>query len=210
MLIVDDASPDGTSDVAARLVQTYPDRIFLTVRHDARGRGSAVEHGFRRAMERGYEWCLEMDADFSHDPADIPRFIAARDDADVVVGSRNIAGGGVVGWHWRRHLLHRLASGYARWLVGPTTTDQTNGFRLYRVDALRAVPLVSPSAGYVGQTLRAFFLHRAGKRIRDVPVIFHERRAGQSKMSAREAFHGAWMLLRYRLQWGTKVRKPLR
>ncbi|MBI4367508.1 MAG: glycosyltransferase [Deltaproteobacteria bacterium] len=197
--IVDDDSPDGTGEVVQRLTRAYPTRVFCECRTRRFGRGNAVMHGFRFALAHGYEYAIEMDADFSHDPAAIPALLAAAMDADLVVGSRHLPGGGFRGWNWRRRAVHAVACWYARGLFGMPTTDHTNGFRCYRVACLEQLPLEAAMAsGFVGQTMRAVLFHAHGLRIREIPVIFHERRAGRSKMSVGEALRGAWALLKYR------------
>lgn len=199
LLVVDDGSPDGTAVVAQRLHQQHAQRVFVEERQGKLGRGDAVMHGFRFALARGYDFVIEMDADLSHDPAALPTFLAMAPMADLVIGSRHLAGGGVRGWNWRRRLIHWLASTYAHLLLGTPTTDHTNGFRLYRVASLVDLPLESAFAnGFAGQTLRAYLFHRQGLRIREVPVIFYERRSGQSKMSWREAVSGAFQIFWYR------------
>lgn len=205
LLLVDDASPDGTAALVRPLAAQYPRRLHIEARHHRYGRGDAVMHGFRVALAHRYDFCIEMDADFSHDPADIPRLLAAATHADLVIGSRNLPGGGVRGWNWKRRALHTMASAYARLLLGDIATDHTNGFRCYRVAALLHIPLESAMAqGFVGQTLRAWLCHRQGLRLAEIPTIFHERRAGHSKMSLREAVDGAWQLLRYRITEGQR------
>ncbi len=200
VMVVDDSSPDGTADLVRGVAQRFPNRVRLEVRPAKSGRGSAVVRGFAVARSERYDFCVEMDVDFSHDPADLPRLLAAMPHADLVVGSRNIPGGGVIGWPWRRKLIHWLASCYARVLLGRTTSDQTNGFRMYRVSNLADFPTEwIAAAGYVGQTLRAFVYRRRGLRVVDVPTIFHERRGGKSKMSWQEALRGAWAIARYRM-----------
>ncbi|MBI4238255.1 MAG: polyprenol monophosphomannose synthase [Deltaproteobacteria bacterium] len=201
ILIVDDNSPDGTGALAKRLQAQCPGRVWAEVRETRSGRGDAVWYGLQFARTRGYAFGMEMDADFSHHPQAISQFLAAADDADLVIGSRHLPGGGVVGWSWRRRAVHRLASWFSDVVLGTPTTDHTNGFRLYRLSCLDSVALNGVAVrGFVGQTLRAYLFHRRGHRIREVPVVFYERRYGASKMSLREAIDGVWTLLWYRLR----------
>lgn len=201
VLIVDDGSPDGTGAVAKRLRNAHPTRVWLEERQGKLGRGDAVMHGFRFALSRDYAYVMEMDADGSHDPMAIPLFLAQAPTADLVIGSRHLPGGGVTGWNWRRRCIHALATLFSRVVLGTPTSDHTNGFRLYRLACLVDLPLESAMAhGFAGQTLRAFLFYKQGLRIREVPVVFHERRKGQSKMSWREAISGAWDILCYRLR----------
>lgn len=205
LLLVDDASPDGTAALIRPLVAQHPHRLHIEARNHRYGRGDAVMHGLRFALARGYDFSVEMDADFSHDPADIPRLLAAATRADLVIGSRNLPGGGIRGWNWKRRALHAVASAYARLLLGDIATDHTNGFRCYRVATLLHIPLESAMAhGFVGQTLRAWLYHRQGLRITEIPTIFHARHAGHSKMSLHEAIDGAWQLLWYRITGGQR------
>lgn len=201
ILIVDDNSPDGTGALAKRLQAQWPGRIWAEVRQTRQGRGDAVWYGLQFARTHGYEFGMEMDADFSHHPQAIPHFLAAAGDADLVIGSRHLPGGGVEGWDWRRRAVHRLASWFSDLVLGTPTTDHTNGFRLYRLSCLDSVALDGISArGFVGQTLRAYLFHRQGHRIHEVPVVFYERRHGTSKMSIREALDGVLTLLWYRIR----------
>lgn len=200
VLIVDDGSPDGTGAVATRLRSAHPTRVWMQERQGKRGRGDAVLHGLQVARTMGYTYAIEMDADGSHDPAVIPRFLAAAATADLVIGSRHIAGGCAIGWNWQRRFLHWGAMTFARCLLGTPTSDHTNGYRCYRVAALADVPYRGVMvSGFASLPLGAYVFHRAGKRIGEVPVVFHNRRTGTSKMSWREALSGVRAIAMYRL-----------
>lgn len=201
IVVVDDSSPDGTAALAQAVAAQHPTRMFVEVRSERNGRGGAVEHGLRFATTRGYEFALEMDADFSHDPHEIPQLINATKDADLVIASRHLPGGGVEGWNWKRKLIHWAASVYADMILGRHTTDHTNGFRIYRLSVLAQLPAQMRTAqGFAGQTLRAYYIENHGGRIHDVPSMFRERRLGHSKMSLGEAINGAWLMFTTRLR----------
>lgn len=200
VLIVDDGSPDGTAGVAARLRDVHPARVLLEERQGKRGRGDAVLHGLQVARTMGYTYAIEMDADGSHDPTAIPRFLTAAATADLVIGSRHIPGGRAIGWNWQRRFLHWGAMTFARCCLRTPTSDHTNGYRCYRVAALADVPYRGVMVrGFASLPLGAYVFHRAGKRIGEVPVVFHNRRTGTSKMSWREAINGVREILAYRL-----------
>jgi dolichol-phosphate mannosyltransferase len=192
MLVVDDASQDGTADLIEAQARRAPGRIELLRRDAKRGLGSAYVAGFARALDGRADLIAQMDADLSHDPAALTAMTEAIRDADVVMGSRYLAGGGVdAEWKWHRRLVSRIAN---QWVV-PTllacpVSDATGGYRLWRREALaRIAPSISVhSNGYGFQVEMAYLAHRLGCRIREVPIFFRERRAGQSKLSPREAF----------------------
>lgn len=193
VLIVDDSSPDGTGAIADRLATAEPgiEVLHRTVRE---GLGPAYLAGFARALERGAELVFEMDADLSHDPADIPRLVAAIDaGADLALGSRYIDGGVVVEWGLLRRMISRSACLYARVVLGLPVSDLTGGFKCFRRVVLESIDLGSVrSHGYVFQvelTLRAI---RRGFRVVEVPITFHDRQHGKSKMSPRIALEAAW------------------
>ena len=202
LLIVDDKSPDGTGELADRLAG---EREAVEVMHRRRkeGIGPAYLAGFRRALEVGADLVLEMDADFSHDPGDIPRLVEASADADLVLGSRYMPGGGVAGWNRRRRLLSRGGCWYARTVLGVPVRDLTGGFKCFRRRVLETLDLSGIHAGGYGfqieMTYRAI---RAGFRVREIPITFHDRRAGASKMDTRIAAEAVWKVpaLRWRLR----------
>jgi dolichol-phosphate mannosyltransferase len=188
--IVDDGSPDGTGALADALAD------WVIHRERKQGLASAYVAGFRRALTEGAEYVLEMDADFSHDPADLPRLLdAARAGADVVLGSRYVDGGGVEGMPLHRRLLSRGGSAYARAVLGCPLRDLTGGFKCFRADALRAIDLDAIAAtGFAFQVEATYRAVCAGLRVEEVPIVFHERRAGHSKLSAGIAAEALWRI----------------
>lgn len=199
VLVVDDNSPDGTGAIAEDLGRADP-RIRVLHRPAKDGLGGAYVAGFRHALAGGYQRIVQMDADFSHDPGDLPRLLGRLDDADVVVGSRNVPGGGVTGWSPLRHLLSRGGSVYARMLLGLPVRDATGGFKCMRRAAVEALDLDRlRSNGYVFQIEVNHICAAAGLRFVEEPIIFRDRVRGRSKMSARIAVEAAVLVLRLRL-----------
>jgi dolichol-phosphate mannosyltransferase len=188
--IVDDGSPDGSGEIADALAD------WVIHRERKQGLASAYVAGFRRALAEGAEYVLEMDADFSHDPADLPRLLdAARAGADVVLGSRYVEGGGVEGMPLYRRLLSRGGSAYARAVLGCPLRDLTGGFKCFRADALRAIDLDAIAAtGFAFQVEATYRAVRAGLLVEEVPIVFHERRAGHSKLSPGIAAEALWRI----------------
>jgi dolichol-phosphate mannosyltransferase len=188
--IVDDGSPDGSGEIADALAD------WVIHRERKQGLASAYVAGFRRALAEGAEYVLEMDADFSHDPADLPRLLdAARAGADVVLGSRYVEGGGVKGMPLHRRLLSRGGSAYARAVLGCPLRDLTGGFKCFRADALRAIDLDAIAAtGFAFQVEATYRAVCAGLLVEEVPIVFHERRAGHSKLSAGIAAEALWRI----------------
>ncbi|MDQ4149947.1 MAG: polyprenol monophosphomannose synthase [Actinomycetota bacterium] len=183
VLVVDDSSPDGTGEVVEELAAQH-ERIDVLHRHSKLGLGSAYVDGFLLGLERDFDLFLEMDADMSHDPADLPRLIGAAGSADLVIGSRYVTEGQVLGWSSARHLLSRCANTYARWLLSFPIKDSTSGFRCYRRELLEAIELKTvTSEGYAFQIDLAYRAWRLGFEVVEIPITFKERRAGQSKMS---------------------------
>jgi len=183
VLVIDDGSPDGTGEIADRLAA---ERAWVSVLHreTKEGLGPAYIAGFRRALEAGAELVLEMDCDFSHAPADVPRLIAAATDADLVLGSRYAAGGGTANWGLLRRVVSRGGCLYAQVILGLRVRDLTGGFKCFRRTALEAIDLGALSAhGYAFQIETTYRIVRAGLRVREVPITFVERRAGASKMT---------------------------
>jgi len=182
-LIVDDGSPDGTGEIADRLA-TEDDHVHLLSRGGKAGLGAAYVAGFRWALAGGYEAIVEMDADGSHAPEELPRLLAALHDADLVLGSRWVAGGEVRNWPRSRLALSRGGNLYTRVALGIPLKDATGGFRAYRSEVLAKLPLDTISSqGYCFQVDLAWQAWRAGFRVIEVPITFTERERGTSKMS---------------------------
>ncbi len=202
VLIVDDGSPDGTGQKVAELQNQYPDRLFLEQRTGKLGLGSAYIHGFKWALNqpKGYEYICEMDADFSHNPADLPRLVAActNQNADMSVGSRYKNGVNVINWDMKRLLLSYFASKYVRFITGITLTDTTAGFVCYHKTVLETIELDKIKfVGYAFQIEMKFKSWKSGFNIVDVPIVFTDRTLGSSKMSGgiiREAVFGVIQL----------------
>lgn len=199
VLVVDDASPDGTGALAESLAAQHPGQVFVLHRPAKAGLGSAYVAGFLWALARDYTQVAEMDADLSHDPRVLPRLAAAlADGADLAVGSRNIPGGGVVGWGPGRHVLSKGGSLYARLVLGVPVADLTTGYKLYSRRALLAIaPTTIQASGYAFQIETSYRVLRAGLRLVEVPIVFTDRRVGQSKMSRpifAEAVVAVWRL----------------
>jgi len=183
VLVVDDASPDGTGDIADRLA-AEDDHVAVVHRREKAGLGAAYLHGFQVALKRGFDVIGEMDADGSHRPEELHRLREALPGADLVIGARYVPGGRVVNWPVHRLALSRGGNLYVRLLLGLDLTDATAGFRLYRRSALERIDLASvQSTGYVFQTDLAHRVVRAGLRVVEVPITFVERVHGRSKMS---------------------------
>jgi dolichol-phosphate mannosyltransferase len=183
LLVVDDASPDGTGDLADRLAQELP-RVEVLHRRTKDGLGKAYLAGFRHALAGGAELVIVMDADFSHDPEHLPALIAAARDSDLVLGSRYVAGGQIVDWPPLRRLLSRSGSLYARAILGVEVKDLTSGFRCVRRRVLETIePSTLRSQGYVFNIELTYRALLAGFRVIEVPICFRDRRVGDSKMS---------------------------
>jgi dolichol-phosphate mannosyltransferase len=198
VLVIDDDSPDGTGALADRLAAELP---FVDVLHRARkeGLGRAYLAGFRVALEQGAELVLEMDCDFSHDPQDVPRLIAAAADADVVLGSRYVPGGGVRDWGLVRRSISRAASLYTRLLLMPVQ-DATGGFKCFRRTVLERLDLDAiTSRGYMFQIETTFRARRAGFRVVEIPITFADREVGGSKMSRSIVLEAIWKVPALRL-----------
>lgn len=197
VLVVDDASPDGTGDVADRLAEES-ERVSVIHRSGKLGLGSAYLAGFQRGLELGYDYLLEMDADFSHDPEYLGAFLQAIASHDVVIGSRYVRGVNVVNWPMSRLLLSYFANKYARWVTGLPLTDSTSGFKCFRRRVLEAIDLQSvASTGYAFQIEMDFRAWKLGFDITEIPIVFVERHEGESKMAGwivREAIWRVWSL----------------
>jgi dolichol-phosphate mannosyltransferase len=196
LLIVDDGSPDGTAQVVKQLQKAFPQQLFLAERSGKQGLGTAYIFGFKYALERGYEYIFEMDADFSHNPEDLPKLYAAcaEEGFDLAIGSRYVVGVNVVNWPMSRVLLSWCASYYVRWITGMRINDTTAGFKCYRRIVLETIGLDSIKfIGYAFQIEMKFLTWKYGFKIKEVPIIFTDRTKGESKMSTgifKEAVFG--------------------
>jgi dolichol-phosphate mannosyltransferase len=200
LLFVDDASPDGTGELIDRIRADDP-RVHVLHRAGKLGLGTAYLDGFRWALARDYPLVVEMDADFSHDPRHLPELLAAIEaGADVAVGSRYVEGGGTRNWGLGRRLISRAGGRYARTVLGVDVRDMTAGFVCYRREALERIDLDDiRSNGYSFQIEMKYRAHRAGLRIAEVPIVFEDRRVGQSKMSRAIVAEALWMVWKLRL-----------
>jgi dolichol-phosphate mannosyltransferase len=200
ILIVDDSSPDGTGQIADRLAAELHD-VEALHRPRKEGIGPAYLDAFRRALIQGAELVVQMDADFSHDPADLPRLLEASENADLVVGSRYVPGGGVTEWGAIRRLISRGGGAYARAWLGVPVRDLTGGFKCWRREALEAIDLDSvQSHGYSFQVEMTYRAIRSGFDVAEVPIVFRDRRVGDSKMTGRIVLEAVWQVpaLRFR------------
>ena len=200
VLVIDDASPDGTGEIADRLAVELS-WVSVLHREHKEGIGPAYIAGFRWALAGGAELVLEMDCDFSHTPADVPRLIEVADDADLVLGSRYAPGGGTENWGLVRRFVSRGGCLYAQVLLGMRVRDLTGGFKCFRRSALEAIDLDALSAhGYAFQIETTYRIHRAGLRVKEVPITFVERRAGASKMTGSIVAEAIWKVPLLRLR----------
>jgi dolichol-phosphate mannosyltransferase len=199
VLVVDDSSPDGTGVLADELARAQP-RIHVLHREKKEGLGRAYLAAFRWALDRGYSLIIEMDADFSHHPKYLPRLLdEAQAGADLVLGSRYVAGGGTVNWGVGRKLLSRGGSLYARTILGIRIRDLTGGFKCFNRRVLEAIDLPSvQSSGYAFQIELTYRTLKKGFQVREVPIVFEDRRVGQSKMSRKIFLEGLTMVWKLR------------
>jgi dolichol-phosphate mannosyltransferase len=199
VLVVDDRSPDGTGDVADALAAKHPGRIEVLHRTERPGLGRSYIDGIKRGLGQGPDVICQMDADLSHDPRHLPALIAAIDRADLVIGSRYVAGGRIVNWPLRRRLLSRFANLYIRSVTRLNAADCTSGYRCWRREALASLPLDRfISDGYSFLVEMVYAASRQGCRIAEVPITFVERREGQSKLSRAVLLESAvtpWRLI---------------
>jgi dolichol-phosphate mannosyltransferase len=192
VLVIDDNSPDGTGEIADRLAATH-DWVHVLHRPHKEGLGPAYLAGFARAFELGADLILEMDCDFSHDPADVPRLTAAAEGADLVIGSRYVPGGGTRNWGLVRRLISRGGSLYAQLLLGVPVRDLTGGFKCYRRTVLETIDLDAiHSKGYAFQIETTYRAIRAGFRVVEIPIVFVDRQVGGSKMSKAIVLEAVW------------------
>jgi dolichol-phosphate mannosyltransferase len=201
VLVVDDGSPDGTGTIADEMAAEHS---WLEVLHrsEKNGIGPAYLAGFRHALDHGAGYVMEMDSDFSHDPADLARLLdAARGEADLALGSRYVPGGGVSDWGLLRRFISEGGSTYARWVLGLQVRDLTGGFKCFRREVLEAIHFDSVrSRGYAFQVELTYRAVRAGFRVVEVPIVFRDRQQGQSKMSWRIAVEAMWLVPRLRFR----------
>ena len=201
ILVIDDGSPDGTGALADRIAAAHDGRVAVLHRPAKEGLGPAYLAGFRRALSEGAELVLEMDCDFSHDPADVPRLIEATADADLVLGSRYVDGGRVEDWGAGRRFVSRAGSLYAQTLLATHIRDLTGGFKCYRREVLERIDLGAVTArGYAFQIETTYRTLRAGFRVVEIPIAFVDREAGSSKMSRSIVLEAIWRVpaLRFR------------
>jgi dolichol-phosphate mannosyltransferase len=198
VLVVDDGSPDGTAALVRERMANEP-RIALIERPGKMGLGSAYREGFRYALDRGAQYIFEMDADFSHDPDSIPEFLKHAQEVDVVLGSRYLHGVTVVNWPLQRLILSYCANRYTRLITGLPLNDATGGFKCFRRRALEGIRLDRvQSDGYSFQIEISFKCWKRGFTLREIPILFVDRRAGTSKMNRRIVWEAAWMVWKLR------------
>lgn len=197
ILVIDDNSPDGTGRLADEIAAREP-RVHVLHRRGKEGLGKAYLAGFAWALERGYGLVLEMDCDFSHDPRYLPAMLAAAQEHDLVLGSRYVPGGGTVNWGLGRKLISRGGSLYARTILGLSARDLTGGFKCFRREVLEAIDLPTVQCtGYAFQIELTYRAARRGFKVKEIPIVFVDRRVGQSKMSRRivlEAIRKVWSI----------------
>lgn len=202
MLVVDDNSPDGTGELADELARQDPERLFVLHRQKKEGLGKAYVAAFTQVLKKDYEYILQMDADLSHDPLYLPRFLEAIGNHDLVVGSRYLQGISVVNWNLKRLVLSKLASNYVRFITGMPLSDPTSGFICWRRAALESIGFNDVfSIGYVFLVEMKYKAYRKGLRSAETPIIFVERKHGQSKLGWRVMREAIWGVLRLRFKY---------
>ena len=200
VLVIDDNSPDGTGRLADELAAADP-QVRVLHRAGKQGLGSAILAGFREAIRQGYDFVLNMDADFSHDPRYLPALVECMQRADVGIGSRYVPGGGVEGWGISRHFMSQGINWYARLCLRLSTRDNSGAFRCYRVSRLAQIDLDRVRArGYAFQEEILFYCRRAGCRFEEMPIVFRDRRYGTSKINWRETAAALWIIFRLGLE----------
>ncbi len=203
VLVIDDNSPDGTADIVREGQNKYgSDRLKLKVRAEGKaGRGSACLFAFKYALENGYDSSIEMDADLSHDPVEIPKMLEKIKSCDVVVGSKYMKGGKIIGWQWYRKLISKLANIYARIILRIPITDYTNGYRCYGRRALEMIPnLKFEGKGFTVIPQMSYQLYKKGMKFEEIPITFVNRREGRSNMGAGEMVESFVSILKIRLK----------
>jgi dolichol-phosphate mannosyltransferase len=200
VLIVDDNSPDGTAGLV-KLMKETDKRVHLIERPAKLGLGTAYVAGFKYALQRDFDFVFEMDADFSHDPNELPRLLQKAGECDLVIGSRYISGVNVVNWPMRRLMLSLLANMYTRYITGMPVRDATGGFKCYRRKVLESIDLdLINSNGYAFQIEMNFIAWKKGFRVCEIPIVFVDRRAGASKMSGHIMYEAAWLVWRLKFR----------
>ena len=208
ILVIDDSSPDGTGEVAETL-SAESDRVHVMHRQGKLGLGTAYVAGFEYALNRDYDRVIQMDADFSHRPQDLPLLLESADNADLVIGSRNVAGGQVENWSLLRQLISKGGSLYARTILGLPVRDCTAGFKCFRREVLETIDFAGiRSNGYGFQVEMNYLCHSAGFKIAEVPVIFPDRSAGSSKMSSRIFLEAVILVWKLRLDGRRRTLEP--
>jgi dolichol-phosphate mannosyltransferase len=196
VLVIDDNSPDGTGELVDEM-RRNDSRIRVLHREKKEGLGAATLAGFRQAIDEGYDFVINMDADFSHPPSAIPRLRAGMDRADVCIGSRYIPGGGIRGWGWLRHFMSRGVNWYSRLFLRLRTRDNSGSFRCYRISKLAELDFDRVrSKGYAFQEEILYRCRRIGCRFEETPIVFEDRRYGSSKINALEVVTALWCIFR--------------
>ena len=211
VIVVDDNSPDGTGDLADEWAAQEPERVLVVHRPGKMGLGTAYIAGFQKGLALGIERIMTMDADFSHHPCYIPAMIELSEQKHVVIGSRYVAGGGSRNCSWKRIVLSKGANLAARMLLGLKARDATAGFRLYRREVLASIPLERIfSSGYSFLVEMLFMCQRRGWQVGEVPIVFEDRRKGQTKISRQEVFKAQYTVFRLfaRRLRGGEPRRP--
>lgn len=199
ILIIDDNSPDGTAELIHEAMKTE-ERLFILERPGKMGLGTAYISGFRYALAHGYDYIFEMDADMSHDPKEIPNFLKAIEEADLVIGSRYLKGVNVINWPLSRLILSMFASYYTRIVTGLPLFDCTAGYKCFRREVLEAIPLEKVrSNGYSFQIEMNFKAWKRGFSIKEIPIIFYDRTVGNSKMSRKIMYEAAYMVWKLKI-----------
>lgn len=207
VLVIDDASPDGTGHLADKLARSEP-RLAVLHRREKAGLGAAYLEGFQNVLDRGATHIVQMDADLSHNPHTLPKLINALDTHDLAVGSRLVSGGGVEGWGWHRRLISRCGNLYADWMLGLSVRDLTGGFNAYRAEVLsRLGEWKFETTGYGFQIELKWFALTRGFRGVEIPIVFRERELGYSKMSVAIFGEAAWRVWRLRLEAANSLTK---
>ncbi len=203
VLVIDDGSPDGTGLLADHLKEVHGGRVEVIHRQGKLGLATAYLAGFRYGLQRGYEYVFEMDADFSHNPAYLPQFLETlqTQGADLVLGSRYVSGGGATRWPWYRKVISRGGSLYASRMLGVDLRDLTGGFKCFRRSVLETINLESiQSSGYGFQIEMTYRAVESGFKVVEMPIVFEERREGQSKMSPAIFLEAFWMVAKMRAE----------